>query len=61
MGMRAAIASARPIGMRTTPVAPAASPKRSAGETAGNASRFAAMVTPGTSWKWNSRIGVTPI
>ncbi len=35
-------------------------PSSSAGETAGNAARFAAIVTPGTSWKWNSSSGVTP-
>ena len=35
-------------------------PMSNAGATAGNAARFATIVTPGTSWKWNSRIGVTP-
>jgi hypothetical protein len=49
------------MGMINRPIPPAAIPNRSAGETAGKASRFAAIVTPGTSWKWNRRIGVTPI
>ena len=35
-------------------------PSNSAGETAGNAARFATIVTPGTSWKWKSSNGVTP-
>jgi hypothetical protein len=51
MGMSAAIASTRPMGMINRPMPPAAIPKRSAGETAGKASRFAAIVTPGTSWE----------
>ena len=43
-----------------TPRAPAVRPSRSAGETAGNARRFARIVTSGTSWKWNSSSGDTP-
>ena len=60
MGSRAKIERNRPSGMNASPHTEAAMPMSRAGATAGNAARFARIVTPGTSWKWNSRIGVTP-
>ena len=50
-----------PSGSQTSPSTDAAIPRSRAGETAGNAARFARIVTPGTSWKWKSSSGVTPI
>ena len=58
--MRATNDTACPSGSQARPRPEAAIPRSSAGDTAGNAARFAAMVTPGTSWKWNRSSGVTP-
>ena len=57
--MSARNATSRPTGIKTSPSPAAAIPNSSAGDTAGNARRLAGTVTPGTAWKWNSRIGVT--
>jgi hypothetical protein len=61
MGTSASSETSLPTGSQTSPSTDAAIPSNRAGETAGNAARFARIVTPGTSWKWNRSSGVTPI